>query len=128
MPSALPALSRAIKLQNRAARVGFDWPHIRHVYEKLQEEIGELVEAAESGDDQAHIQEEIGDILFVCANLARHLDVDPEAALRGANAKFIRRFDAIEEALARQGLTAEDVTLEEMDALWNEAKKREKRS
>ena len=128
VPSALPALSRAIKLQNRAARVGFDWPHIRHVYEKLQEEIGELVEAAESGDDQAHIQEEIGDILFVCANLARHLDVDPEAALRGANAKFIRRFDAIEEALARQGLTAEDVTLEEMDALWNEAKKREKRS
>ncbi|MDO5641820.1 MAG: nucleoside triphosphate pyrophosphohydrolase [Paracoccus sp. (in: a-proteobacteria)] len=117
----LPALSRALKLQNRAARVGFDWPEASQVLDKLAEESAELVEARDRGD-RAHLAEEFGDLLFVMANLARHLDIDPEEALRGANAKFTRRFQAIEAALAAQGRRPEDSTLAEMDALWNAAK------
>lgn len=122
----LPALSRALKLQNRAARVGFDWPGPEHVLEKIREESAELVEARNSAD-HAHLTEEFGDLLFVMANLARHLDIDPEEALRGANAKFTRRFQSIEAALHAQGRRPEDSTLAEMDALWDAAKAEERK-
>ena len=121
----LPALLRAVKLQKRAARVGFDWPDIAQVLDKITEEARELTEARATLT-QTEITEELGDLLFVMANLARHLDVDPEAALRAANAKFTRRFRAIETALAQQGKRPEDSTLDEMDALWNAAKALEK--
>ena len=117
----LPALLRAHKLQKRAARVGFDWPDITQVLDKLVEEAAELAEAkAQLGSDE--IEEEMGDLLFVMANLARHLGVEPEAALRRANAKFTRRFAHIEAALAQQGKTPQQSNLAEMDALWNSAK------
>jgi ATP diphosphatase len=121
----LPALMRAVKLQKRAARVGFDWPQTAQVIDKIIEEAHELVEAKETLT-QAEVAEEMGDLLFVMANLARHLDVDPEDALRAANAKFTRRFRTIEDALATDGRTPADSTLNEMDALWNAAKTREK--
>ena len=117
----LPALTRAVKLQNRAARVGFDWPGPAEVLDKIREEAAELAEARE-GADQGHVTEEFGDLLFVMANLARHLKIDPEEALRLANAKFTRRFRRIEAALAAQGRRPEDSDLAEMDALWNQAK------
>ena len=121
----LPALMRAVKLQKRAARVGFDWPDTSQVLDKIVEEARELVEARDEmgPEEQA---EELGDLLFVMANLARHLNIDPEAALRAANAKFIRRFRAIEAALARENRRPEESTLDEMDTLWNAAKAREK--
>ncbi len=119
----LPALTRAVKLQNRAARVGFDWPDAGAVLDKIAEETAELVEARDSGDD-ARVREEYGDLMFVMANLARHLRVDPEAALRDANAKFTRRFEAIEAALAAEGRAPAGATLAEMDALWDAAKER----
>ncbi|MBC6438024.1 MAG: nucleoside triphosphate pyrophosphohydrolase [Rhodobacteraceae bacterium] len=118
----LPALMRAEKLQKRAARVGFDWPDIGPVISKVAEEAGELAEAASSGD-QAHTAEEMGDLLFVMANLARHLGVDPEAALCAANAKFARRFAFVEAELAKQGTRPEDSTLPRMSALWEAAKR-----
>lgn len=121
----LPALTRAVKLQNRAARVGFDWPGAADVLDKLAEETAELVEAREAADP-AHLAEEFGDLLFVMANLARHLEIDPEEALRNANAKFTRRFQSIESALARQGKRPEDSDLAQMDALWNAAKAAER--
>ncbi|ATX67000.1 nucleoside triphosphate pyrophosphohydrolase [Roseinatronobacter bogoriensis] len=121
----LPALMRAVKLQKRAARVGFDWPQTAQVIDKITEEAQELHEAKDRLT-QAEVTEEFGDLLFVMANLARHLDVDPEDALRAANAKFTRRFRAIEAALADQNRRPEDSTLEEMYALWNAAKAREK--
>lgn len=114
----LPALMRAVKLQKRAARVGFDWPDIAQVLDKLAEEAREVAEARDRLS-QADMAEEIGDLLFVVANLARHLDIDPEAALRGANLKFTRRFNAIEDELARRGRTPAQSTLAEMDAIWN---------
>ncbi|WP_243614313.1 nucleoside triphosphate pyrophosphohydrolase [Shimia aestuarii] len=123
----LPALLRALKLQKRAARVGFDWPDAGHVIDKIAEEAGELVEARDSLS-QAEIEEEMGDLLFVMANLARHLGVEPEGALRAANAKFTRRFEGIEARLAEMGKRPEDSTLEEMDALWNAVKAEEKRA
>lgn len=122
----LPALLRAFKLQKRAARVGFDWPETLQVLDKIAEESRELVEAQETLP-QDKVEEEMGDLLFVMANLARHLNVDPEAALRRANGKFTRRFSAIETALAEQGKRPEDSTLEEMDALWDAAKEAERR-
>jgi len=122
----LPALLRAHKLQKRAARVGFDWPETTQVLDKITEESRELVEAAETLP-QDKIEEELGDLLFVLANLARHLGVEPEAALRRTNQKFIRRFASIEHALAQQGRAPQDATLEEMDALWDAAKDRERR-
>ena len=118
---ALPALTRAVKLQRRAARVGFDWPSTTQVVDKIVEEARELVEARDSLT-QAEVEEEFGDLLFVMANLARHLDIDPEEALRGANAKFTRRFQSIEAALHAQGRRPEDSTLAEMDVLWDAAK------
>ena len=114
---ALPALSRALKLQAKAAKVGFDWPAVDFVYDKINEEVAELREAPPEKRG-----EELGDLLFVVANLARHYGVDPEAALRGANAKFERRFAHIEDALKAQGKTPAESDLTEMDALWNEAK------
>ncbi len=117
----LPALTRALKLSRRAARIGFVWPSIDGVLEKLQEEIAELQAELAAGDrDKA--REELGDILFVCANIARELDVDPEAALRGANAKFVRRFEFIEARLLADGRTPSQSNLAEMEALWREAK------
>jgi MazG family protein len=121
----LPALSRAEKLQKRAARAGFDWPEIAPVFDKIHEEI-EAVRAALAGDDHQARHDEIGDLLFACVNLARHAGVDAEQALRSGNAKFIRRFHTIEQALAAQGSSVEEAGLERMDALWDEAKGREK--
>jgi MazG family protein len=124
VPRALPALMRAIKLQNRAAQVGFDWPSAVTVTEKIAEETRELAEAAAS-KTPAKIAEEFGDLLFAMANLARHLKLDPEDALRAANAKFVRRFKAIEQALAAHGRKPEDASLDEMESLWQQAKKNE---
>jgi tetrapyrrole methylase family protein/MazG family protein/ATP diphosphatase len=121
VPAALPALLRAAKLTKRAARVGFDWPDFTFVFDKLREEMAELeVEIAAGELDKARA--EFGDVLFVCANLARKLDIDPEDALRRSNAKFIRRFGFIERELAARGKRPEQSTLAEMDALWDEAK------
>ncbi|MBY5932770.1 nucleoside triphosphate pyrophosphohydrolase [Tateyamaria omphalii] len=121
----LPALLRAVKLQKRAARVGFDWPETAQVIDKIKEEAAELVEARDTmGHDE--MVDEMGDLLFVVANLARHLGVEPEEALRRTNAKFTRRFSAIEATLAQDGKRPQDSTLEEMDALWNAVKAQEK--
>lgn len=125
VPANLPALARAVKLQHRAAKIGFDWTTIAPVLEKLKEEIGEL-EAAIAAGDEPHIHEEFGDMLFVLANLARHLKLDPDAALRSANAKFDRRFRHVEARLRCDGRPAAEVRLEEMDVWWNEAKAAEK--
>lgn len=121
----LPALMRAVKLQKRAARVGFDWPSTTDVVAKITEEAAELVEARDTLT-QAEVEEEFGDLLFVMANLARHLNVDPEAALRAANAKFTRRFQRIEDWLQEAGRSPAQSDLAEMDALWNRAKAEEK--
>ena len=121
----LPALTRAVKLQKRAARVGFDWPSTDEVVAKIVEEAGELVDARATLT-QAEVVEELGDLMFVMANLARHLQVDPEAALRAANAKFTRRFGRIEDWLAEAGKAPAQSDLVEMDALWDRAKAEEK--
>ncbi len=123
--ASLPALTRALKLQSRAARVGFDWPSTDQVLDKLVEESREVVEARDTLTHDA-LTEEIGDLLFVMANLARHLKVDPEAALRAANRKFTRRFARIEDWLAETGRSPSDSDLTEMDALWNRAKAEDK--
>jgi ATP diphosphatase len=171
VPVGLPALTRAIKLQDKAARVGFDWPNLAPVFDKLKEEIAEFEEVAlphdprgesllASGDTlvapsdsrsasrpegaasggrlpagespdatkRSAVKEEFGDMLFVMANIARHLKLDPEDALRAANRKFVRRFAHIEARLAENGKTPSQSTLEEMDALWDEAKAREKKT
>lgn len=125
VPVALPALTRAGKLQKKAARVGFDWGEAAPVLDKAEEEIAELRDALAGGDREG-AAEEIGDLLFVLANLARHLGVEPEAALQAANAKFSRRFRHIETELRKQGKRPEDVGLDGMDALWDDAKRREK--
>ncbi len=120
----LPALLRALKLQKRAARVGFDWPSTTEVLDKIVEESRELVEAKETLP-QDKVEEEYGDLLFVMANLGRHLGLDPEAALRAANAKFTRRFEAVEAKLAERGKTPSQSDLAEMDALWDQVKAEE---
>jgi ATP diphosphatase len=117
----LPALLRALKLQKRAARVGFDWPSTDEVIDKILEESRELVEASDRLT-QAEVEEEFGDLLFVMANLGRHLGLDPEAALRKANAKFTKRFEAVEARLAQTGKTPRESSLAEMDALWDAVK------
>jgi MazG family protein len=136
VPVALPALARAVKLQSRAARVGFDWPSLTPVLAKIEEEIAELKsaiadeksETREAGAPASKkVTEEFGDLLFVMANVARHLGVDPEASLRNANVKFVRRFRSIEAALHADGRRPEDATLEEMDQLWDEAKAAERK-
>ena len=118
----LPALIRAVKLQKRAARVGFDWPEIDQVLDKVREEILELTEA----DNPKHQHEEFGDLMFVMANLARHMKIDPEQSLRDANYKFSRRFNLIEDKLNAKGSTPARSNLAEMDALWDEVKREEK--
>ncbi len=123
---ALPALTRAVKLQKRAARVGFDWPDVRPVFDKIREELGELQAEIDTKADAARIAEEYGDLLFVIANLGRHLALDPETVLRAANRKFVRRFQGVEKILARDGKTPAESTLEEMDAIWNEIRAADK--
>lgn len=125
IPTALPALTRALKLQEKASKVGFDWNNVGDVIAKLREEIAEVeVEIARSDANKA--REEIGDLLFALVNLARHLDADPERALRGTNAKFERRFRHIETRLAEQERPISGASLEEMEAYWVEAKRLEK--
>jgi len=121
VPRALPALIRAVKLQSKASTVGFDWNDARLVLDKIKEEIAECEEAISAGN-VAHVREEIGDLLFAVANLARHVDVDAEDSLRGTNTKFEKRFAYIEKTLADHGIALKDATLEQMDKLWNEAK------
>lgn len=121
----LPALLRAEKLQKRAARTGFDWTEAAHIFDKLEEETAEVKEAMASGDADA-IEDEIGDLLFVAANLARRLAVDPEQALRRANAKFERRFRAMEAAAAEAGVDFTALSLDEQEAYWQAVKKRER--
>ena len=128
VPVALPAMTRAVKLQDKAARVGFDWPDLEPVFAKAKEELGEL-EAVINGDEpeanRARLVEEYGDFVFVIANVARHLGIDPESAVRGTNAKFVRRFNRVEALLAAQGRDPESSDLDEMDRLWNTAKAEE---
>jgi ATP diphosphatase len=124
VPLALPALSRALKLQEKAGKVGFDWNDVRAVLEKIREEIIE-VEAEIAGGSAVALSNEVGDLLFAAVNLARHLKIDPEAALRSANAKFERRFAHIEHRLAEGGRTPESASLDEMERLWVEAKAQE---
>jgi ATP diphosphatase len=140
VPSGMPGMTRAIKLQAKAAKVGFDWPTVRPVFDKVREELAELEAELASVPDDGHtrshdtspaearmrIAEEYGDLLFVVANLGRHLDVDPEAALRAANRKFTRRFQAVEKLLAERGKSAAQSDLAEMDALWDTVKAQEK--
>lgn len=126
VPLALPALTRALKLQQKASCVGFDWNDVKAVFAKIDEEVAELRDAM-SKRDAASISDEIGDLMFALVNLARHHSIDPEAALRGTNAKFERRFASIEDALAIAGRTPADSTLNEMDRLWNAAKDSERR-
>lgn len=123
----LPALMRAVKLQKRAARVGFDWAEVEPILDKMQEEITELTAELEADvRDPAKISEEFGDLMFVAANLARRLEIDPENALRQANAKFERRFKAIEARLRDRGIDLVDCTLEELDGEWDAVKAVEK--
>jgi ATP diphosphatase len=150
IPVALPAMTRAIKLQDKAARAGFDWPNLAPVFDKLKEELAEFEEVALPHDPRGHasrssgpspqagssvpdgarttdaVKEEFGDLLFVMANIARHLNLDPESALRAANEKFTRRFSHIERCLAERNSSPAQSTLAEMDALWDEAKALEK--
>ena len=136
VPLPLPALTRAVKLQDKAAGVGFDWPSLAPVFDKLKEELAELEEVALPADplgvfphaDAGRIEEEFGDLLFVMANIARHLKIDPEGALRSANSKFTRRFAHIEARLAEQGKTPAGSNLQAMDALWNEIRVLDKRA
>lgn len=130
---ALPALLRARKLQKRAARIGFDWDSVDGVFAKLAEEIAEIkAELPPAGSDKqpdsARLSEEVGDLLFACVNLARHLDVEPESALRAANAKFERRFGRVEALLAEVGLAVEDAGLEKLEAFWTRAKAEERKA
>ena len=125
IPVALPALTRALKLQDKAGRVGFDWNDPRAVLAKIREEADEIEAALDAGDN-ANAATEIGDLLFAVVNLARHLAADPEGVLRATNVKFERRFASIERALAERGKRPQDATLAEMDALWDAAKAAEK--
>lgn len=125
VPRSLPGLLRARKLQKRAARVGFDWPDASGVFGKVDEELAELREAVAAGDT-AHVEEELGDLLFVIANLSRHLDVDPEQALRGAASKFERRFGQVEQDVKAAGGDWSRHSLDSLDAFWNKAKAKAK--
>jgi nucleoside triphosphate diphosphatase len=133
VPVGMAGLTRAIKLQAKAAKVGFDWPSLAPVFDKMREELAELEAELKSATPLQHsgyagsaIEDEFGDLLFVMANVARHMEIDPEAALRRTNEKFIRRFNKIETALAARGKTPAESTLQEMDALWDEIKAAEK--
>lgn len=125
VPTALPALLRAQKLQSRAARVGFDWPDLLLVFGKIKEEIGELEAEIHAGSNKARLEDELGDVIFACVNLARKLGVDAETALRHTNDKFKRRFTHVETELGKKNSSPQASTLEEMDALWEDAKRQE---
>jgi nucleoside triphosphate diphosphatase len=125
VPAGLPALTRALKLQQKAGKVGFDWNDARAVLAKIREEADEIEAALDAGD-RDKVAGEVGDLMFAVVNLARHLEADPEAALRATNAKFERRFAAIERALATRGQAPAEATLAEMDALWEAAKAQER--
>ncbi|MDX2144216.1 MAG: nucleoside triphosphate pyrophosphohydrolase [Rhodospirillaceae bacterium] len=125
VPVGLPVLTRAEKLQKRAGRVGFDWPEAKQVLDKIDEEVGEIKQAMAAGAAPEKIADEIGDLLFACVNLARKVNIDAGHALRGTNLKFERRFRAIERALAAQGRSPAEASLEEMEALWQAAKSEE---
>jgi MazG family protein len=122
VPRALPALLRAVKLQKRAASVGFDWDSAPKVVEKIAEEANEIAEAEAAGADSGKLEEEMGDLLFAVTNLARHMKIDPETALRAANAKFVRRFGVIEKTLKARGRSTTEASLEEMEEIWQAAK------
>lgn len=124
----LPAFTRAVKLQKRAARVGFDWPETKQVLDKLNEEMEELSAELVQEDNQERIEEEFGDMMFVYANLARHLKIDPETALRKANIKFERRFKKIEQYVEKEEKTVSDCTLEKLEEYWQKAKQEEHHS
>jgi len=126
IPLALPALTRAVKLQKKASKVGFDWGALEPILAKIEEEIGEIRHEIATKSPTERLADELGDVLFAVTNLARHLQLDPEAALRGTNAKFERRFRQIEHWLAEKGRTPEESTLEEMDGLWERAKREER--
>jgi MazG family protein len=126
VPLALPAMSRAVKLQRQAAQVGFDWSAAPAVLDKIAEELAEIRTELEAGGTAERLTEEMGDLLFACTNLARHLEIDPESALRAANAKFERRFRRIENWLAETGCTFQQATLAELDTLWERAKAEER--
>ena len=136
IPPTLPALTRAVKLQAKAAGVGFDWPNLAPVFDKLREEMAEFEEVALPADprgvydkdNRQNVEEEFGDLLFVMANIARHLKLDPESALRAANQKFSRRFGYIEQRLAERGKSPAQSSLEEMDKLWDEVRAKDKDS
>jgi len=125
LPRSLPALLRAQRLTTKAARVGFDWPGPREVLGKVSEELGEIGEALASGE-AGRVEEEIGDLLFAVANLARHMGLDPETALQRANGKFVRRFQRVEELLRDAGRPVGQATLSEMDSFWEQAKREER--
>jgi len=125
VPTGLPAMKRAEKLQKRAARVGFDWPEAKQVLDKIDEEIGEIKEAMADNAGPDKLADEIGDLLFACVNLARKVNIDPGMALRGTNLKFERRFRRIESLLGDQGRTPQQATLEEMESMWQQAKAEE---
>lgn len=124
VPRSMPALLKAMRLTEKAARVGFDWRNTEDVFEKLTEEIGELKEAIAKGAEK-EVEHELGDLLFTIANIARRLKVQPEDALQSSNRKFTRRFEAIESELRSQGRNFDDASLEEMDAIWNRVKEKE---
>ena len=121
----LPALMRAEKLQKRAARVGFDWPTVEPVFDKVREELDEVSVEIDRGSDPARLEDELGDVLFTCVNLARKLGTDPETALRRTNAKFERRFRDVETFAAKDGKSLNDLDIEALEALWERAKEAE---
>ncbi|WP_029005196.1 nucleoside triphosphate pyrophosphohydrolase [Azorhizobium doebereinerae] len=125
VPATMPAMTRALKLQEKAGRVGFDWNDARAVLDKIREETEEVSEVLDEGG-LAAVRDEVGDLMFAVVNLARHAGIDPEAALRGTNEKFTRRFAFLEVALAARGLKPQDATLDEMEALWQQAKHQER--
>ncbi|TCS39817.1 nucleoside triphosphate pyrophosphohydrolase [Reinekea marinisedimentorum] len=125
VPNALPGMLRAKKLQKKAAKVGFDWPDVSHVIDKAYEELAELKEAIAEGNPQ-EIEAELGDLLFVLANVARHTKVDPEQAVRSTNKKFERRFGHVEQSVVQSGKGWNEYSLEALDAFWNEAKQLER--
>ena len=118
----LPALMRAEKLQKRAARVGFDWPDAAPVFDKVREELDEMRDVIDDGADPTRLEDELGDLLFTCVNLARKLGTDPETALRGTIAKFERRFRAVEDMAAKDGKTLKDMDIDGLEAMWVKAK------
>ncbi|MBE7185529.1 MAG: nucleoside triphosphate pyrophosphohydrolase [Methylobacterium mesophilicum] len=126
IPDALPATMAALKLQRKAATVGFDWPEAAQVLGKIDEELAEIRTAIAQKESASRIQDEVGDLLFAVVNLARHLDIDPDTALRGTNRKFRRRFNSVEDGLARQGRDLGSASLDEMEELWVKAKQAER--